>query len=284
MRMRTINTRRALMALWSGGRRVMVATLPAWSQRNCLAKNRVSFHRWSPESFGYHHQFEMSCWSFWNTNGVTVTDFLHNAPRKNHNLNHNLNDNLKPVIMENRWGFFSKVVCFQSADASLATSLTFEEPSKSPLQPPHSWGFHASGPSKTALGEIHFCTEKEVQYAVQNWLIDKQEYVHDGVMELVKRWRSIEKQDKHVDNYCNLFRSTLRNKMFFFLIWITIMRPPLWSSGQRSWLQIQRSGFDSRGYQIFWEVVGLERGPLSLVKISEELFQGNNGSGLENRD
>jgi hypothetical protein len=26
-----------------------------------------------------------------------------------------------------------------------------------------------------------------------------------------------------------------------------------------SWLQIQRSGFDSRRYQIFWEVVGLER-------------------------
>jgi hypothetical protein len=28
------------------------------------------------------------------------------------------------------------------------------------------------------------------------------------------------------------------------------------------WLQIQGSGFDSRSYQIFWEVVGLERGPL----------------------
>jgi hypothetical protein len=26
-------------------------------------------------------------------------------------------------------------------------------------------------------------------------------------------------------------------------------------------------GFDSRRYQIFWEVVGLERGPLSLVRI-----------------
>jgi hypothetical protein len=39
-------------------------------------------------------------------------------------------------------------------------------------------------------------------------------------------------------------------------------RPPLWSSGQSSWLQIQRSGYHSRRYQIFWEVVGLERGPL----------------------
>jgi hypothetical protein len=27
-------------------------------------------------------------------------------------------------------------------------------------------------------------------------------------------------------------------------------------------------GFDSRRYQIFWEVVGLERGPLSLVSIT----------------
>jgi hypothetical protein len=39
-----------------------------------------------------------------------------------------------------------------------------------------------------------------------------------------------------------------------------------------SWLQIQRSGFDSRRYQIFWEVVGLERRPLSLVSTIEELL------------
>jgi hypothetical protein len=37
-------------------------------------------------------------------------------------------------------------------------------------------------------------------------------------------------------------------------------------------------GFDSRCYQIFWAVLGLERGPLSLVRITEELFQGNSGS------
>jgi hypothetical protein len=28
-------------------------------------------------------------------------------------------------------------------------------------------------------------------------------------------------------------------------------RPPLWSSGRSSWVQIQRSGFDSRRYKIF---------------------------------
>jgi hypothetical protein len=41
-------------------------------------------------------------------------------------------------------------------------------------------------------------------------------------------------------------------------------------------------GFDSRCYQIFWEVVGLERGILSLVTINEELLGRNNsGSDLE---
>jgi hypothetical protein len=62
-------------------------------------------------------------------------------------------------------------------------------------------------------------------------------------------------------------------------------RPPLWSSGQSSWLQIQRSGFDFRRYQIFREVVGLERGPLSLVSTTEELRRRkSSGSGLENRE
>jgi hypothetical protein len=47
--------------------------------------------------------------------------------------------------------------------------------------------------------------------------------------------------------------------------------PPLWSSGQNSWLQIQRSGFDFRRYQIFREVVDLERGPLRGVQLSSYL-------------
>jgi hypothetical protein len=44
-------------------------------------------------------------------------------------------------------------------------------------------------------------------------------------------------------------------------------------------------GFDFRQYQIYWAVVGLERGPLSLVSITEELLgRKGSGSGLENRD
>jgi hypothetical protein len=47
--------------------------------------------------------------------------------------------------------------------------------------------------------------------------------------------------------------------------------PPLWSSGQSSWLQIRRPGFDSRHYQKK-KVVSLERGPLSLVSTTEKLL------------
>jgi hypothetical protein len=55
--------------------------------------------------------------------------------------------------------------------------------------------------------------------------------------------------------------------------------------GQSSRLQIQRSGFDSRRYQIFLEIVGLERGPLSLVSTTEELLgRKSSGFGFENRD
>jgi hypothetical protein len=34
----------------------------------------------------------------------------------------------------------------------------------------------------------------------------------------------------------------------------------------------RRPAFDSQGYQIFWEVVGLERVPLNLVRITEGLL------------
>jgi hypothetical protein len=60
-------------------------------------------------------------------------------------------------------------------------------------------------------------------------------------------------------------------------------RPPMWSSGQSSWLQIQRSGLDSRLYQILWAVVGLERDPLSIESTTEELLERNN-SGCRSRN
>jgi hypothetical protein len=45
------------------------------------------------------------------------------------------------------------------------------------------------------------------------------------------------------------------------------------------------SGFDSRRYQIFCGIVDLERGPLSLVRIIEELLEWkSSGSDLQNRN
>jgi hypothetical protein len=52
-----------------------------------------------------------------------------------------------------------------------------------------------------------------------------------------------------------------------------------WSYIKCFWLQVQRFGFDSWRCQVFWEVVGLERGPLSLVNTVEELL-GRNSSGF----
>jgi hypothetical protein len=52
---------------------------------------------------------------------------------------------------------------------------------------------------------------------------------------------------------------------------ITFIRPPLWSSGQSSWLQIRRPGFEFRHYQKK-KIVGLERGALILVSTTEELL------------
>jgi hypothetical protein len=70
-----------------------------------------------------------------------------------------------------------------------------------------------------------------------------------------------------------------------FICYVEESKSPLLSSGQRSWLQIQRSGFYSRRYQISWEVVGLERGPLSLVSTTEELlWRKSSGSGLESQE
>jgi hypothetical protein len=62
------------------------------------------------------------------------------------------------------------------------------------------------------------------------------------------------------------------------------IRLPLWSSGQSSWLQIPRSRvwFPTL---ISWEVVGLERGPISLASTIEELLKRKgSSSGLEIRE
>jgi hypothetical protein len=70
-----------------------------------------------------------------------------------------------------------------------------------------------------------------------------------------------------------------------YICYVEESRPPLLSSGRSSWLQIRRPGFDCQRYQIIQEVVGLERGPLSLVSTAEELLERkSSGCGLENRE
>jgi hypothetical protein len=62
-------------------------------------------------------------------------------------------------------------------------------------------------------------------------------------------------------------------------------RRPLWPSGQGSWLQILKFRFNSRRYQIFWEVVGPEQGALSLVSTVEELLdRKSRGYDVERRE
>jgi hypothetical protein len=77
----------------------------------------------------------------------------------------------------------------------------------------------------------------------------------------------------------------VRYELNLYICYVEESRPPLWSSGQSSWLQIQRSGCDSRCYQIFSEVVSLDRGPLSLASTTEELLgRKSSSSGLEIRE
>jgi hypothetical protein len=55
----------------------------------------------------------------------------------------------------------------------------------------------------------------------------------------------------------------------------------VWVPGYRS----KGLGFDSRRYQIFWEIVGLKQGPLRLASTIVELTgRKSSGSGLENRE
>jgi hypothetical protein len=91
----------------------------------------------------------------------------------------------------------------------------------------------------------------------------------------------------YIQNIQILFQSrfgTADYALDFFIFRVKELSP-LWSSDQSFWLHIQMSGFDSRRYQIFLDVVDLKRGPLSLLSTIEELLERKrSGSGLENRD
>jgi hypothetical protein len=64
------------------------------------------------------------------------------------------------------------------------------------------------------------------------------------------------------------------HRLFLSLLWSTGTRVPDYRS--------RGPGFDSQRYQIFWQVVGLERGPLSLESTIEGLLRRkSSGSSLE---
>jgi hypothetical protein len=49
-------------------------------------------------------------------------------------------------------------------------------------------------------------------------------------------------------DFCTLTTLLKGSENIYFYLRINQHRPPLWSSGQSSWLQIRRPGFDSRHY------------------------------------
>jgi hypothetical protein len=79
------------------------------------------------------------------------------------------------------------------------------------------------------------------------------------------------------------YNSNLYQDILFFVN--ALRRPPLWSSGQNFWLQIQRSLVRFPALPDFLRSSGFGTGPLRLVRVTEELLgRKSSGSGLENRD
>jgi hypothetical protein len=110
---------------------------------------------------------------------------------------------------------------------------------------------------------------------------------------LAQIWR------KNVENWgncatCFTKNATLRNTLMIWHRWLDLQKNTFLYNlknhlcglvvripGYRS----RGPGFDSWCYQIFWEVVGLERRPLSLMSTVEELLgRKSSGSGLESRE
>jgi hypothetical protein len=52
-----------------------------------------------------------------------------------------------------------------------------------------------------------------------------------------------------IQNVIHNRQNTLDSTSRVFQLYVDLPRPPLWSGGQSSWLQIRRPGFNSRHYQ-----------------------------------
>jgi hypothetical protein len=85
--------------------------------------------------------------------------------------------------------------------------------------------------------------------------------------------------------YLIICRRLSSNLLFQFYHHIIMRRPSVWSSGQCPWLKMQRSGFDSQYYHIFWVVGRNGVYSVSWVSTIEELLGRKcRGSGLERRE
>jgi hypothetical protein len=69
-----------------------------------------------------------------------------------------------------------------------------------------------------------------------------------------------------------------RGRCLYFLGLFRSYRPPLWSSGQSSWLLTQRSRIRFPALPHILSSTGYGMGALSLVKINEELLQRKGGA------
>jgi hypothetical protein len=98
-------------------------------------------------------------------------------------------------------------------------------------------------------------SELERAYIQQEWILARD---IDGNVSVL---HSSQAEDNPAIAYMYPYRSEIED----FSIILTLTH--LWSSGQSSWLQILRPGFDSRHYQKK-NVVGLERGALSLLSTN----------------
>jgi hypothetical protein len=127
-----------------------------------------------------------------------------------------------------------------------------------------------------------YSTPCSLLYTKEKGAIEQQQFTVSKDRERPPLWSSGQSSWLHNGDVVWFLWGTI----WIYICYVEERRPPLWSRVQSSWLQIQRSGFDSWRYQIFWEVVvGFKRGPFSLVSTIEELLERrSSGSGLETRE
>jgi hypothetical protein len=106
-------------------------------------------------------------------------------------------------------------------------------------------------------------------------------YMRDSTM---NQWRQMLKLTYMISLFMQRIKFKIRNEVpinFTLYIFVTMSK----ISDRLCGLVVRVPGyrgrrFDSRRYHIFWEVVGLERGPFWLVSVTEELLEWeSSGSG-----